>query len=100
MYKKDRSKLKEVRKKQAPPTVNNYETCRTTVARSLNIQPKAVVEKRDVEEVVQVVNGKDAKHLVHKPKETGKQTDFPVIDKTKSKKTQRPRTKKIDSTES
>jgi hypothetical protein len=96
MYKKDRSKLKTNGPKKAPAKVNNYDTCKTTVARSLNIQPVSIVQKRDAEEVIQVANGKLAKDLVHKPKMTDIQKEFPIIGDTKAKKKPITRPKKID----
>ena len=95
MFKKDRSKLDNKKKKQAPAKVNNFLTCKTTVARSLNIQPLPTIKKRNVEEVKQIVNAKDGKDLVHKPKDLSGQKEFPVIDDGKSK-TQQPRSSKKD----
>lgn len=96
MFKKDRSKVGGKFVKQAPAKVNNYFTCKTVVANSLNIEPMQTVQKRHVEEVKQIVNGKDGKAFVHKSKPPSGQKQFPAIDKSGAKKTQTRQSKKED----
>ena len=71
-------------KKEAPRVINNYLVNKPMMAKSLNIYP-AAPQKRDVEEVKQVVNAKVAdEKLIHKPVADKGQEFFPVIENATS----------------
>ena len=75
--------------------VNNFEVNKPMMATSLNEYPAPTIRTRDIQDIIPAVNGKAAPQLVHKPEQVNRGQDyFPVVERSKKKKTPQRETKK------